>query len=135
MLSTEGNRSLLAPPLRTDWVEMPSSEYEVTLGRLPEIEMFPSRSGCTPGARFAPTMGLVLLVARQFSARVLISSPDLQSEIVTPCSVSVVFAWALTSTVSPAADATCSCTSWRPDSRARRGKSLRTETTKPGALT
>ena len=44
--------------------------------------MAPPRSCCTPGASVATTIGLVELVARKFSASLLISSPDLELSIV-----------------------------------------------------
>src|SRR5262245_9609873 len=82
MVSTEGNRSVFGPPKRTSWVEIPSIENDVELGNPPEIEIFPALSGCTPGARLATTIGLVLLVARKLSASPFMSLPDFESEIV-----------------------------------------------------
>src|SRR5215471_3319364 len=96
MVSTDGKRSVLGPPNRTSWVEIPSIENEVEFGKPPEIEMFPVLSGCTPGARFATTIGLVLLVARKFRASPFISLPDLESDIVRDWSAIAEFA--LTST-------------------------------------
>src|SRR5215831_1443479 len=87
MVSTDGNRSVLGPPNRTNWVDMPSMEKEVEFGKPPEIEMLPAWSGCTPGARLATTIGLVLLVALKLRASALMSLPDFESEMVRDWSV------------------------------------------------
>ena len=74
--STDGNSSREGPPKRTRCVEMPSTENDVMNGSAPATEMSPPRSCWTPCDSVATTIGLVLLVARKFSASLAMSAPE-----------------------------------------------------------
>ena len=97
-------------------------------GRLPATEIAPLRSCCTPGARVATTIGLVLLVARKLSASLLMSSPERELSMVARL-VSMTGCVAVTTTCS-AVPAILSAVSTRTVWRARRVSS-RTASAKP----
>src|SRR5262245_30933473 len=115
MLSTEGNKSRLGPPDRTSVVETPSIENDVEFGKPPDTETFPTWSVCTPGERTATVSGLVLLVARKFSASEFISRPESELDCV---GTSATTSWASTTCTSDEVPANCRWKSERTVSRA-----------------
>ena len=84
---------------------MPSTENDVMNGSAPASEIAPLRSCCTPCDSVATTIGLVLLVARKFSASLSMSAPEIELSMVGPLGLDD-RAVAVTSTVS-CVPATC----------------------------